>query len=236
MTTCAAPGKVAGSHKPVDPGSATGGWADLAMIEGESMMAAGRRPLHRWIRATCATLLLAVHVATGAAEPTTLLWKDLLPPEWDSWHYYQNFYRLFPKVDDIDDKDPRALAILAEMRRISAKVPSRDDLDGRSVRVPGFIAPLRQGSAREIVEFLLVPYQGACIHRPPPPANQIVHVEPRSPVAAELVVRPVWVSGVIEVQRTETPLGSTTYRIRDARVELLDLDREGIQILRYRTR
>jgi len=206
------------------------------MIDGKSVHSAWRLALLVWARAVCAFLLLAVSFVASAAEPTTLRWKDLLPPDWDSWHYYQNFYRLFPKVDDIDDKDPRALAILAEMRRISSKVPSRDDLDGRSVRVPGFISPLREGSAREIVEFLLVPYQGACIHRPPPPANQIVHVEPRSPVAAELEVRPVWVSGVIEVLRTETPLGSAAYRIRDARVELLDLDKEGLQILRYRTR
>jgi hypothetical protein len=204
------------------------------MAEGESKKAAGR-PLHGWVRALCAALLLVVPFA-AAAEPATLRWKDLLPPDWDSWHYYQNFYRLFPKVDDIDDKDPRAVAILAEMRRISSKVPSRHDLDGRSVRLPGYMAPLRLGPAREIVEFLLVPYQGACIHRPPPPANQIVHIDPRGPVAAELEVRPVWVSGVIEVQRTETPLGSATYRIRDAKVELLDLDKERIQILRYRTR
>ncbi|MCW5966727.1 MAG: DUF3299 domain-containing protein, partial [Bryobacterales bacterium] len=48
-------------------------------------------------------------------------------------------------------------------------------LDKKLVRVPGFIVPL-EDSATEATEFLLVPYQGACIHVPPPPPNQIVHV------------------------------------------------------------
>ena len=205
------------------------------MTLGELLLSA-QRHLRAGARTACAALLLAVHVASGAADLPTLRWKDLLPPDWDSWHYYQNFYRLFPKVDDIDDKDPRAVAILAEMRRISSKVPSRDDLDGRRVRIPGYMSPLRQGPGREIEEFLLVPYQGACIHRPPPPANQIVHVGPRGAVAAELEVRAVWVTGVIEVRRTETALGSASYRIRDAQVELVDLEKEGPGLLRYRTR
>jgi len=205
------------------------------MTSGEPLPSAWRS-LRAGVRVAFAALLLAVHVAGGATDLSTLRWKDLLPPDWDSWHYYQNFYRLFPKVDDIDDKDPRAVAILAEMRRISSKVPSRDDLDGRHVRIPGFISPLRQGSAREIEAFLLVPYQGACIHRPPPPANQIVLVDPRSAVAAELEVRAVWVTGVLEVKRTETALGSAAYRIRNAQVELVDLEKEGQGLLRYRTR
>jgi len=206
------------------------------MANGKSVRSASRHMLRASVRAACAALLLAVHIAGSAADSTTLRWKDLLPPEWDSWHYYQNFYRLFPAVDDIDDKDPRALAILAEMRRISRKVPSRDDVHGQRVRVPGFISPLRKEAGREIAEFLLVPYQGACIHRPPPPANQIVHVQPRSAVAAELEVRAVWVTGVLEVKRTETALGSAAYRIRDAQVERLDLDKEGLQVLHYRIR
>lgn len=206
------------------------------MIDGRSVHSAWRRARLAWARTVGAVLLLAVSFVAAAAEPATLRWKDLLPPDWDSWHYYQNFYRLFPKVDDIDDKDPRAVAILAEMRRISSKVPSRDDLDGRRVRIPGFISPLRQGPAREIEAFLLVPYQGACIHRPPPPANQIVLVDPRSAVAADLEVRAVWVTGVLEVKRSETVLGSAAYRIRDAQVELVDLDKEGLGLLRYRTR
>ena len=42
-------------------------------------------------------------------------------------------------------------------------------------RVPGYMVPL-EDNLEEVTEFLLVPYPGACIHVPPPPPNQIVHV------------------------------------------------------------
>jgi nickel/cobalt exporter len=46
----------------------------------------------------------------------------------------------------------------------------------QTVVMDGYALPLRAEDGR-IVEFLLVPWVGACIHTPPPPANQIVHVD-----------------------------------------------------------
>ena len=48
------------------------------------------------------------------------------------------------------------------------------------VRIAAFIVPL-EDNMQESDEFLLVPYFGACIHTPPPPANQIVLVVPAKP-------------------------------------------------------
>ena len=67
-------------------------------------------------------------------------------------------------------------------------------LDGQSVRMPGYLLPL-EFSGKEVTEFLLVPYVGACIHTPPPPPNQIVHVKADKPVANVTVFSPVWVTG-----------------------------------------
>jgi hypothetical protein len=67
-------------------------------------------------------------------------------------------------------------------------------LDGETVRMPGYLLPL-EFSGKEVSEFLLVPYVGACIHTPPPPPNQIVHVKPDKPVANVTVFAPVWVTG-----------------------------------------
>ena len=50
------------------------------------------------------------------------------------------------------------------------------EIDGAHVRIPGYLLPLELEND-EATEFLLVPYQGACIHTPPPPPNQIVHVK-----------------------------------------------------------
>lgn len=45
----------------------------------------------------------------------------------------------------------------------------------RRVMMDGYVLPLRAEDGR-VVEFLLVPWVGACIHTPPPAPNQIVHV------------------------------------------------------------
>jgi hypothetical protein len=68
------------------------------------------------------------------------------------------------------------------------------ELDGRVVRMPGYLLPL-EFSGKEVTEFLLVPYVGACIHSPPPPPNQIVHVKPDKPVVGLQVFAPIWVTG-----------------------------------------
>jgi nickel/cobalt exporter len=46
----------------------------------------------------------------------------------------------------------------------------------QTVVMDGYALPLRAEEGR-IVEFLLVPWVGACVHTPPPAANQIVHVD-----------------------------------------------------------
>ncbi|HEV8313022.1 MAG TPA: DUF3299 domain-containing protein, partial [Burkholderiaceae bacterium] len=67
-------------------------------------------------------------------------------------------------------------------------------------------------------EFLLVPYFGACIHSPPPPANQIVHVFAASGSGARMM-EAVWVSGVIRAFRADSAMGTSGYRMEAQRVE-----------------
>lgn len=70
------------------------------------------------------------------------------------------------------------------------------DLDGKDVRIPGYVLPT-EFSAAKVVEFLLVPYVGACIHTPPPPANQMVHVKIDAGMEDGGLFAPVWVTGRI---------------------------------------
>ena len=58
----------------------------------------------------------------------------------------------------------------------SANAPVNTELDGKQVKIPGFIVPLDVAKDGTVSEFFLVPYFGACIHVPPPPPNQIVYV------------------------------------------------------------
>ncbi len=77
-----------------------------------------------------------------------------------------------------------------------------EELDGQQVRLAGYLLPLDVIDNR-VVEFLLVPYVVACIHVPPPPPNQIIHV--KSDRVKDLkkggLFDPVWVTGQITAQR-----------------------------------
>ncbi len=87
-------------------------------------------------------------------------------------------------------------AIMKQTQMIRTAVV--DELDGQQVRLAGYLLPLEVIENR-VVEFLLVPYVGACIHVPPPPPNQIVHV--KSDRVKDLkrggLFDPVWVTGQI---------------------------------------
>lgn len=80
------------------------------------------------------------------------------------------------------------------------------------------MVPLEFGK-KEVKEFLLVPYFGACIHVPPPPANQIIHVIPNSPVKSQTGMDAVWVEGIIELVNSKTQMGDSGYRLQTSKVE-----------------
>jgi hypothetical protein len=82
---------------------------------------------------------------------------------------------------------------IAEQKKAGGHAPVAA-LDGQLVRLPGYVLPL-EISGRQVTEFLLVPWVGACIHTPPPPANQIVHVKPDRPFELSGMFMPVWVTG-----------------------------------------
>ena len=91
-------------------------------------------------------------------------------------------------------------------------------LDGALIKIPGFIVPLDVGKDGLVTDFFLVPYFGACIHVPPPPPNQIIHVNPAQPLKSEAASEAVWVSGILETVRSETGMGNASYRMRGVTV------------------
>jgi hypothetical protein len=91
--------------------------------------------------------------------------------------------------------------VAREKQKLAGSV--NKDLDGRFVRIPGYVLPLEM-SGKEITEFLLVPWVGACVHTPPPPLNQIVHVKTQKPIDVRAMFDPVWVTGRMTTNRTRT--------------------------------
>ncbi len=83
-------------------------------------------------------------------------------------------------------------------------------LNGALVKIPGFIIPL-EDSQLEVSEFLLVPSPMACIHVPPPPANQIVYVKMAPGQRAQMSFGPVWVQGRLRIQESEGFYGKASF-------------------------
>ena len=71
------------------------------------------------------------------------------------------------------------------------------ELDGKRVHIGGYVVPL-DFDATTVKEFLLVPFVGACIHVPPPPANQIIYVKTEKGFEVAGQFDPVTVTGTIK--------------------------------------
>ena len=91
-------------------------------------------------------------------------------------------------------------------KREAAASAVNEDLVGTSVRLPGYVLPL-QFKDRKAVEFLLVPTVGACIHTPPPPANQVVHGVYPEGIEVNGLFRPVWITGTMLAQSSVQDVG-----------------------------
>lgn len=80
------------------------------------------------------------------------------------------------------------------------------ELEGQKIRIPGYLLPL-EFDGDKVSEFFLVPYVGACIHTPPPPPNQIVHVVADTPFPTDGgLYTPVWVDGTLRSEKANANL------------------------------
>jgi len=140
-------------------------------------------------------------------------WDDLLPKGWDPMKLINEL-----KLDKLKDSDPRAMEAMEKLKRMWSEAPSNPAMNGKAIRIAGFMVPLEWGR-REVKEFLLVPYFGACIHVPPPPANQIIHVVADKPIKSKDGMDAVWVSGTLELATSRTDMGDSGYRLRARKVE-----------------
>ena len=101
--------------------------------------------------------------------------------------------------DDIDIDGLIALRGEIVAQRTHAMAAVNGTLDGKQVRLAGYVLPLGTGGEK-ITEFLLVPWVGACIHTPPPPPNQMIHISVPGGMEPRGQFSPVWIEGKIEVK------------------------------------
>ena len=147
---------------------------------------------------------------------TEIRWDDLVPKGWDPNKLIKE--QGGANLAALQDGDPKAAALLQQLRAVWDDAPTEAQLDGTRIKLPGYLGPLEEVAAGH-TEFLLVPYFGACIHTPPPPANQIVLVVPTKPAGGFRSMDTVWVSGVLKTTRANSAMGASGYRLESALVE-----------------
>lgn len=159
-----------------------------------------------------ATLVFWLPVSSKTPQFRVLQWQELVPPEWDPAKQLGNF-----NLNHIKDQDLLAEQFLKQMREAWDNAPTNPALENTAVKLSGYLVPLEQSNGR-IKEFLLVPYFGACIHSPPPPANQIVHVVMTEPIQGFKTMDALWVSGILKAARRNTDMGMSGYTLQGVEV------------------
>ena len=118
------------------------------------------------------------------------------------------------------------LEIMRDMQPEGGKLNAA--LDGKQVRIAGYVTPVGFDDT-DVVEFLFVPFLGACSHVPPPHANQIIHVKNAKGIKTEDLWRPMWLNGTLRAQPVATVLADVGYRMDSAVVEPYDGTAELIE-------
>ncbi len=150
---------------------------------------------------------------TGGTDIREIEWDALIPEDWRPEVLMDQY-----NADDLSDDYPRAQELLDKLKALWKEAPIVPALEGQRVKLPGFVVPLEM-DAKKIDQFLLVPYYGACIHVPPPPANQTVHVvTPEGRGFEGTLLDVVWVTGTMRVERLSSDLAEAGYRLEEAAV------------------
>lgn len=154
------------------------------------------------------------------SEFKTIEWTDLIPPE--------DLQALLNPPAYITDVEEGSLEDEASDRMLSTEPPAGDDpyqlaltsakiipeMDGKAIRIPGFVVPLEFDDNQMISQFFLVPFFGACIHVPPPPPNQIIFVDFPEGFQQRALFDPFWVSGVIKTDVIKNDVATAAYTMQ----------------------
>ena len=164
------------------------------------------------------SLLFSVSVFSQTPGYQKITWDDLLNEEW--YQQMKKDMASYGRMAFLKDGSEEAEKLMASMRKKLDEAPISNKYINQKIRMPGFVVPLdamRNGQR----EFLLVPYFGACIHTPPPPANQIVLVTPHPQLNLSKTLESmevIWVEGELKESRTKTASGVSGYSLEAIQV------------------
>ena len=154
---------------------------------------------------TSALASAALPRAALAKTPTEITWDDLIPPGVP--------YSEIVAAGEMDETNDIWQPVFDENATKLNPV-----LNGAYIKMPGYIIPIDQ-STDGVTSFVLVPYVGACLHTPPPPANQLVFVTTNKPWPSDNLWDAVWVTGQMQHELQSTEVAETGYLLKAEEME-----------------
>ncbi|WP_172149977.1 MULTISPECIES: DUF3299 domain-containing protein [Pseudomonas] len=169
------------------------------------------------LRPLLAAVLIALAAPVTAAEVRELTWSDMVPADAPAQVVEPApIHDLSQLADALSEAGPAS-------QQQSPAAPVVKELDGQAVKLPGYIVPLDVTDEGRVTEFLLVPYFGACIHVPPPPSNQIVHVTTELGVLLDALYQPFWIEGALKVEQSSSELAEAGYQMQADKIYAYEL-------------
>lgn len=199
---------------PVAYGASLREWEEATQADGEAQPASPLAPDSPLAMPPAQAAEIGTPFTFDDVVYREIMWDGLIPADFTAEAIMAKYA---DQLAEIEDGSPEASELYSKMQAEFSTAPVNELLDETLVRIPGFIAPLNYADEL-ITEFLLVPYFGACIHVPPPPANQTVLVKAAEGqgIKAEDSYYPVWVMGKLTAEGTTTELATAGYYIQDA--------------------
>lgn len=185
-----------------------------------------------FIRSVLLVFMLCLYSSSQAAQYQNINWVDLLPEK--DLKALENPPSYLNDIDDGSDEDLLVNKMLSALEQSTAPDDAYqralvstdvvDAMDGKAIRLPGFIVPVEMNEQQQVTEFFLVPYFGACIHLPPPPPNQIIYVSAADGIEVKDIYNAYWVEGTLATTFTQNDVAQSAYSMEAAGIELYTED------------
>lgn len=135
-------------------------------------------------------------IAATADEVREVEWLELMPQEEaDAW---------LSESENVDHSGYASAEVFQSWETVG-------ELDGETIRIPGFVVPVETDGEGNLKTFFLVPYFGACIHVPPPPANQIIYGRLDEPIEMVNIWDAFYMEGTLNIEKVSNETADSAY-------------------------
>lgn len=105
-----------------------------------------------------------------------------------------------------------------EKALVSSKIVKK--LNGKKVKLPGFIVPIDLMGEGKTKAFFFVPFFGACLHLPPPPPNQIIYATYKKGYFVKDMNQPYYIEATLSTKKIKNDMATAAYSAKVNKIYL----------------